>query len=180
MTDLVRSVAADSSGGAQASITQLADVALPPPVSWKPQTVGWDVLGVLLLVLALWAAWRAVRRYRHNRYRRDALAELERIETQWAKEPEDGTPVLVALPPLIKRCALAAWPREQVAGLSGAQWAQFLEDHAGHATHGARALAPLVREIEYHDAHALSRIGPQDVRVLLAASRQWIEGHVSA
>ncbi|MBS0450383.1 MAG: DUF4381 domain-containing protein [Proteobacteria bacterium] len=161
------------------SLSQLADVVLPPPVSWRPQTVGWEVLGVLLAVLALWLAWRGARRWWRNRYRREALAELRRLESSWQADPATGPQLLEALPALVKRCALAAWPRELVASQSGAEWAQFLLANAGHATHGAQALAPLVREIQYHDPQALARVSPNDVRVLIDASRQWIQGHVS-
>lgn len=165
---------------AKPSLSQLADVVQPPPVSWMPQTLGWKVLGALLLVLFLWLMWRGVRRWFRNRYRREALAELRRLELRWQDDPETGAVVLAALPALVKRCALAAWPREQVAGASGAQWAQFIQSHAGHATHGAQALAPLVREIQYHDRASLQRVSAHDVQVLIEASRQWIQGHVSA
>jgi len=161
------------------SLSQLADVVLPPPVSWRPQTVGWEVLGGVLAVLAVWLLWRGVRWWFRNRYRRDALAELRRLELRWQADPDSGPAVLSALPVLIKRCALAAWPREQVAGRSGADWAKFLQDHAGHATHGAQALAPLVRDIQYHDTQSLARVSAHDVHVLIEASRQWIHGHVS-
>jgi hypothetical protein len=165
------------------SLDQLADLAVPAPVSWMPQTVGWEVLAVLLALLALWLVARGLWRYRRNRYRRDALAELKRLELQWnatANGQGNSAAVLVALPVLLKRCALAAWPRDQVAGLHGEAWARFIEEHAGHATHGAQALAPLVREIEYHDRPALERVSAHDVEVLLEASRQWIQGHVPA
>ena len=161
------------------SLSQLADVVQPAPVSWMPQTAGWEVLGVVLAVLVLWLAWRGVRRWWRNRYRRDALAELHRLELRWQADTSTGPEVLEALPVLVKRCALAAWPRDQVASRSGAEWARFLLANAGHATHGAEALAPLVREIQYHDTAALKRVSPHDVRVLIEASRQWIQGHVS-
>jgi hypothetical protein len=163
------------------SLAQLADVVPPPPVPWMPQTIGWQVLGVLLALLLLWLAWRGLRRYWRNRYRREALAELHGLEAQWKQDAAKASvPVLVALPVLIKRCALAAWPRDEVASMNGAAWAQFVLAHAGHATHGAQALAPLLREIQYHDAQALQRVSAQDVRVLLEAAHQWIQGHVSA
>ncbi|MGR4869829.1 DUF4381 domain-containing protein [Variovorax sp. LARHSF232] len=165
------------------SLAQLADVAQPPPPPWTPQTVGWDVLAVLLAGVALWLASRALRRYWRNRYRRDALAELKRLEARWQRAEgarEEGAQVLVALPVLLKRCALAAWPRAQVAGLNGEDWARFIVAHAGHATHGAQALAPLVRELEYRDREALARVSAHDVEVLLEASRQWVQDHVSA
>lgn len=162
------------------SLVDLADLVQPPPVSWRPQTVGWEVLGAVLAVVAVWLAWRGIRRWLRNRYRREALAELSRLEQRWQAEPDTGAVVLAALPALIKRCALAAWPREQVASRSGAEWAQFLANHAGHAVHGAQTLAPLVREIEYHDRQALQRVPAADVKALIEAARQWIQGHVSA
>lgn len=165
---------------AKPSLAQLVDIAQPAPVSWMPQTVGWEMLGVVLLLLALWLTWRGIRRWFRNRYRREALAELCRLELRWHDDPETGAAVLAALPALVKRCALAAWPREQVASASGTQWAQFIQSHAGHASHGAQALAPLVREIQYHDRESLQRVSAHDVQVLIEASRQWIQGHVSA
>jgi len=180
MTELVSSKAADASTGPPPSLEQLADVVQPPPVPWTPQTVGWEVLAVVLAVLLLWLLWRAVRRYWRNRYRRDALAELRQLQATFDRDPGAGASVLVALPVLIKRCALSAWPREQVASLSGPRWAQFIEAHAGHAVHGAHALAPLVREMSYHGPESLARVSVHDVDVLLVAARQWIEGHASA
>jgi len=162
------------------SIARLADPVLPEPVAWLPQTLGWQILAGLLVLGVLWLVWRAARRWWRNRYRRDALAEWRQLEARWQREPDNAAAVLTALPVLVKRCALSAWPREQVASLSGAAWAQFLEVHAGHATHGAQALAPLVREMQYQDQQQLARVPAHDVRVLLDASRQWIEGHVSA
>lgn len=175
MTDaLVRSTALPES-----SLAQLADVVLPPPVPWTPQTLGWQVVGVLLLLLALVLAWRAVRRYWRNRYRREALAELKRLEVQLDStgETQVRAAVLAALAALIKRCALAAWPREQVAGLSGARWADFVLAHAGHARHAAQALAPLLREMQYHDERSLGRIALPEAQAMLTAAGQWIEGH---
>ncbi|AGW91951.1 DUF4381 family protein [Cupriavidus sp. DF5525] len=67
--------AADSAG--PVSMAQLADVALPAPPSWAPQTIGWPVAGALLLAALAWAGWGTWRRYRANRYRREALAEVD-------------------------------------------------------------------------------------------------------
>ena len=162
------------------SIARLADPVLPQPISWMPQALGWQILAGLVALALLWLLFRALRRWWRNRYRREALAELRQLEAQWQRDSDNPVPVLVALPVLIKRCALSAWPRTQVAGLNGVAWASFLEAHAGHGLHGAQALSPLVREMQYHDEAQLARIPPDDVRVLLDASREWITSHVSA
>ena len=172
--------AAASAPSAQASITQLADVAVPAPVSWMPQTIGWQVLGVLAVVAALVVAWRMARRYLRNRYRREALAEMHALEQRWQSGSVSAANLLTALPPLLKRCALAACPREQVAGLSGQRWVDFLQARAGSAQSSIRQLGPLLSELEYRDANALAKLDAQQLRAVLDASRQWIVGHVSA
>ena len=171
---------APGGSGQNVSIARLADPVLPAPVSWMPQTLGWQIVAGLLLLALAWLLWRFARRWVRNRYRREALAEWRQLEAAWQRQPDKTSSVLVALPVLIKRCALSAWPRAQVAALNGQGWVDFLEAHAGHATHGARALAPLVRQLQYQRVDELAQVPADDVRVLLDASRQWIEGHVSA
>lgn len=61
-------------------LKDLIEIALPDAVSWWPQTLGWQILGVLVLVfLLLWAFYR-YRLYRFNRYRREALKAIATIE----------------------------------------------------------------------------------------------------
>lgn len=94
---------------------------LPPPVSFWPATPAWFVLFAVLAALMLWIAWRAWRRWRTNAYRRQALRALET-----ARQPAEIAAIL-------KRTALAAWPRAEVAALSGADWAAFLQRTAPNA-----------------------------------------------
>lgn len=94
----------------------LVEPAVPVAVPMTPQTAGWAVLaGLLVIALAVLVVWR-VRRWRADRYRRAALAEL-------AAAGED--PAAIAL--ILRRTALAAWPRERVAGLAGQDWLAFLD-----------------------------------------------------
>ncbi|MCT4373510.1 DUF4381 domain-containing protein, partial [Yangia mangrovi] len=95
-------------------INQLIEPVPPEPVSLVPQTWGWVALAVLLAVLALWGLWRGHRRHVANAYRRAALAELGRAGT---------TAELAAI---LRRAALAAFPRAEVASLTGADWTAFL------------------------------------------------------
>jgi hypothetical protein len=181
VSDLVRSVAntaPEVSGAATPPLLdQLADIALPPPVAWTPQTVGWAVLGGMLLLCLAVLAVRGFLRYRANRYRRDALAELARLQQTLAADAAAAPTVLVALPAVLKRTALAAWPRERVAGLNGAQWAQFLRDNAGAATQAADRLGPLVQAAQYRGEKTLSQLPREEAQALLHAGQLWIEGH---
>lgn len=104
----------------------------PPPVSMMPQTWGWAVLAVALAVLAGWLIWRWIAHRRANAYRRAALAELDRAGSDAAE-----------IAAILRRAALAGYPRAQVAGLTGADWLEFLNQTGGDfdAATGAALLA---------------------------------------
>lgn len=105
--------------GDPTSLDRLADVVLPSPVAWWPPAPGWLVVGAVLVGLLLRAAMAAWERWRANVYRRDALAECRRL-----RAAADAA----SLPALVKRTALAAFPRERVASLSGTPWLAFLDE----------------------------------------------------
>ncbi len=92
---------------------------LPAPVGWWPPAPGWWLLLALLLLIAGLAWWY----YRRTALRRAALAELRRLQ----QGAPDDTRLTVDLNQLLRRVALARFPRAQVAALSGTDWLQFLD-----------------------------------------------------
>jgi len=107
---------------AQDPLAALRPLHPPMPVDWWPPAPGWWVLGVLLLVSLGWAIWR----YQRSALRRAALTELRRLEQD---EPDDKR-LSAGVNQLLRRVALACFPRKQVAGLSGEAWLRFLEAQA--------------------------------------------------
>lgn len=108
-----------------ASLQNLHDIVVPGPVPWLPPAPGWYLLAALAAAALLVFAWKGWRRWRRNRYRGQALRELARI-----RRGDEGADVR-QLPELLKRAALSAWPREDVAALVGPDWHRFLDDSAG-------------------------------------------------
>lgn len=157
----------------QATLRQMADITLPPPVSMVPATWGWAVLAGLVLLALAFILWRWLHRRAQNRYRRDAVAEIAGLEAGITNEA-DRAQALAALSVIVKRTALAAWPREQVAALSGASWIEFLKAHAGRAKIGTEGY-DIFAEAEYR--LAISTPDEATARRGFAAARQWIEGH---
>lgn len=92
----------------------------PPPVSMMPQTAGWLWLGLVLLALAAWGVNRLAAHRRLNAYRRAALRELQA-----------AGPDAAAIAAILRRAALAAFPRAEVAGLTGPDWLDFLDRSYG-------------------------------------------------
>jgi len=106
----------------------LIDIPLPQEVSLWPQTWPLRIAIVLVAVLSALAIWQFVHRYRANRYRREALSELDRM----GRTP-DATPDRLAaqLSLLVRRTALAVFPREAIARLTGTAWLGFLDRSYG-------------------------------------------------
>ncbi|MBY3495318.1 DUF4381 domain-containing protein [Rhizobium laguerreae] len=157
-----------------AALRSLHDIAMPEPVSWMPQTWGWGVLtGALLVMLAL-TGIRWILRYRADAYRREAMALLTVIDEQ-LRNPATRRDGIRVLCEVLKRTALAAWPRAEVASLSANAWTRFLEAHdpdgAGHA------LERLLDDFEYHGAEVVADLPSNVCGDLVAAARNWIERH---
>jgi hypothetical protein len=139
----------------QPSREGMHDLLLPPPVSLWPATPAWAVLGALLLALLLWLAWRGWRAWRRDAYRREALHALGAARA----------PAEVAA--LLKRTALAAWPRAEVAALSGEGWAGFLR----HAAPRARLTEDAARSL------SILAAAPAMAEGVKAAARRWVRYH---
>jgi hypothetical protein len=145
-----------------ADLSHLADIMVPPPVPWWPPAPGWWILAAAALVASALLAWIALRRHRRNAYRRAALAELAAGGA--LANPTNAATVSAVL----KRATLVAYPRAEVASLTGSAWLAFL-DRTGSTrdfTDGpAAALALAVG----------GRVG--DGAAILAASRRWVRRH---
>lgn len=149
----------------------LRDIRMPEPVSHAPQTYGWWILAVVVLVGAVFVARAAHRHWRAQAYRRRARALHAELA---ARAAHAGTraEALAALPGLLKRTALQAWPRAEVASLSDEAWLAFLDrTYPGQAfERGPGRVLPTL-------AYGLAELTDADVEGVLAATGAWIGGH---
>ncbi|WP_235913391.1 DUF4381 domain-containing protein [Brucella tritici] len=150
----------------ETALRSLHDIAVPPPVSWLPQTWGWGLLAAFLLLGIAILTVRWVIRYRRNAYRREALHALESISNS---TPTGRSPA-IEIAELMKRTALSAWPRTDVATLSGSQWVGFLERHSPEPL--GTDLKALLTSREYEPNQQVS-----DLPVIVTQARLWIERH---
>ena len=157
---------------AAATLEQLAEIPLPAPVPYTPQTIGWLVVAILLVACAGYLGWRLYKRRAANQYRRAALEELAAI-VQRSGDPSARSAALAALPALVKRTALACEPRAQIASLSATEWLAFLDRTLtpGSFTSGPGAL---LQRIAYDDP---SSIPDDQIAGLVALLQRWIERH---
>jgi hypothetical protein len=159
------------------SLQNLYDILPPAPVPWWPLAPGWYVVGGVALVLAAWASWRWWRHWQAAAYRRAALAELQQLKTRTADNAQ-RVAALQELPALVKRTALVAFPRQEVASLSSTAWLQFL-DRTGCTDAFTRGRGQLLPALSY-DPHAAGGLAAQDMAELFNVVSGWIRHHSRA
>lgn len=140
-------------------INDLTEPHTPPPVPMTPQTWGWAALALLILALLALGAWLFWRRHRANAYRRAALVALADAGDDPARIAE-----------ILRRTALAAYPRRDIAGLSGPGWLSFLDAQTGGSVFSAGA-GRAIATAPYRPT------GPDPD--LTGAARDWIRHHKS-
>ena len=141
------------------------DIVLPESISRMPEGPGWWILLAWLVASGAVFARSVLLRRRANAYRRDAITLLRAIA---ANEKLSGSEAAGQIATLLKRTALAAYPRETVASLYGADWAQFLRETASND--------PVVSNAAEELARAAYR-GGIDGAALVAPARRWIKVH---
>ncbi|MGD8346528.1 MAG: DUF4381 domain-containing protein [Lysobacterales bacterium] len=151
------------------SLQNLNDIVVPGPVAWWPPAPGWYVMVALAILALAWLGWNRWRSWNRNCYRREALQSLAKIRaTDSAERAQD-------LPELLKRAALTAWPRSEVAALTGEHWHRFLDRSGGMDRFSAGAGRALDR-LAYGGADALGR---DELLDLYGAAEQWLRRHRS-
>ena len=157
-----------------ASLDRLHDIVAPPPVPWWPPAPGWYWLLGFLFLAALVLLFSAFIGWQRNRYRREALAELARHEVALA-HPAQRAAVLAAIAELLKRAALTAWPRTEVAALNGPAWRAFLDRTSGTDRFSSPVGALL--ETVVYDSRQARTLDETTLRELAGLVRHWLAHH---
>ncbi len=114
------------------ALAGLRDYHLPEALHWWPPAPGWWLLASLL-VAAIALLWRLRRRRGRREQATDlALRELAALRARWTRDGDDMAFVR-ELASLLRRYALACWPADEAAGLSGGAWLGYLTDKCAAA-----------------------------------------------
>jgi hypothetical protein len=104
----------------------LRDLHLPEAIDWWPLAPGWWLLMALSAFGLLYLLHRAYRRWRANRPRRIALRELKKVRGEYQRGM-DAISLSKQLSQLLRRAMLAYGSRDEVAGLTGQSWLEWLD-----------------------------------------------------
>jgi hypothetical protein len=140
-----------------ASLDRLRDLVVPPSIPWWPPAPGWwGVLALVTLAVVIFA-WRKGRAWHADAYRRAAQRELQ-AATSAAEIAE-----------ILKRTVLVAYPRAEVAALSGSRWCRWLAEQRGRPLP-----APIVDALT---TAVFARASDAQLAELLAFALDWVQNH---
>ena len=104
----------------------LRDLHLPEAIGWWPLAPGWWILIALAVGGLLYLLYRAWRHWRSNLPRRIALRELKKLRSEY-RHGADAISLSKRLSQLLRRAMLAYASRDEVAGLTGQSWLEWLD-----------------------------------------------------
>jgi len=109
------------------SLSQLADIHLPPTISQWPPAYGWWLLACALLILiAVGIRWLLIS-HRKKQYKVEATSVLNNIKQQFQSD-NNNLAALEAINSLLKQTCMTHYGRHETAGLSGDAWLAFLDN----------------------------------------------------
>ena len=143
---------------------QLAPIKEPAPIPFTFETVGWEVLGVLIFFLLLFASYKWMQHYKKNAYRRIAIKHLSTINSASNKSINESAIIL-------KSVAITAYGRKEVAALYGDEWLRFLESK------GKNTLFTKYTETFLAAQSSDQNIDASTKKEISSLTKKWIQTH---
>lgn len=151
----------------QNPLDQLQPNHLPDPIGFWPPAIGWWIITVIAITFLALLTIQAHRRWKKNRYRSVALKQASEAFAKY-QEHQSSHRFAHDCNELLKKVALRAFPKNDVAGLNGTLWSQFLAE-TGNTT-----------EFLNHSAFNNDRYNPNasmPTEELYELTRRWIKKH---
>jgi len=148
------------------------EINLPDAISMWPSAPGWKLISTIILFWVLYSAVNWIKYIWRNRYRREVLRQFNLIQKQ---SGNNYNSVISALPHYLKVTALQAYPRHDVANLSGNKWLAFLDSHYSGPPF-SKGVGEKLLSIAYLPKDRW-QITESESKALINMSKQWIKKH---
>jgi hypothetical protein len=107
------------------ALSKLRDIRMPAPIGWWPLAPGWYLFILIVVLLGVGLTIVSFRNYPFWRVKRQALGILSQYEDQYLLD-QNSQEACATVSELLKKVALAYYPRELVASLYKGDWLTFL------------------------------------------------------
>ncbi|MBS0358674.1 MAG: DUF4381 domain-containing protein [Proteobacteria bacterium] len=149
------------------ALSALKDIHLPAPISYWSLAPGWYFLLLIVLIAAGIGAYFGWKHWHRSRAKNQALKKLIQLENAY-RESKDVHSTVQEISILLRRVALAYFPRKQVAGLFGKSWIAFLEKTTPEKYFDKKT-------VELFVTASYQKNSTVNIESLFTFSRHWIE-----
>ena len=148
------------------SLNALKDIHLPTPIASWPLAPGWYVLFGILFLSAAWLLVLLRTHQQKTKAKKEALTLLKQYHQHYKDSP-NASLISAQINALLKRVALAYYPRQTVAHLQEEAWLDFLNQ----TSHGIdfQTMRTLLLTTPYQ-MHSQESLEP-----LFQGAKKWIE-----
>lgn len=156
-------------------LADLIDPDLPPAIANQPMMVGWKVLIGLLVIAAFYALVKCLVRYREEKYRQDAIRSLNKFAGGESFSSRDAVIATRQWNRVLKHVACHAYPKHNIAGLTGEAWLAFLKKSADTVDGDKDLLRRWQRGLYLPDNS--SKWDKHEADTLYLYCRNWLRAH---
>lgn len=147
-------------------IQQLKDIHLPHAISMWPTAPGWIILFATVLGLIIYLIYFLIKRNQRKSTVKFALTKLKKLKELSAENP-DNINIAAEISTLIRRTTLYYYRREEIAGLSGQDWLNFL-NRSGGTNQFTESTGLLLIDAPYRKTNTA------DLTALFALTQDWL------
>lgn len=132
-----------------AQTLQLQDIHLPPEPGFWPPAPGWWLLAVIVIVALFFVTEKALTVLARRREQKQIEQTLQRLkEALHSDNPQDA---ITDINIFLRKMALSHFPHQEVAGLTGQAWLEFL-DRSGNTRDFTQGPGVVLAEGPYRPA----------------------------
>lgn len=151
-------------------LAQLNDIQLPDPIGWWPMAFAWWILLLSVFSILIGIIWHTVDTRRRHHYRRQAQQEI----TQIMRADTPAQQKIELINQVLKRTAITAYNRRDVAQLSAKSWLDFLKSKASYIEQPANLLD--IYQLSFKPIASDDALQPL-LETWQAYAQKWIKGH---
>ncbi|TRX56492.1 DUF4381 domain-containing protein [Thalassomonas sp. M1454] len=147
-------------------LEEFLEISTPDKISWLPETLGWQIVVFLFALLILYRLYLKFKYYMDNGYRRWGIQQLELLS--------ESTEDLQKLPILLKKTAIYAYKRENVAELTGLAFETWLDQECPQSEFSKTPISGLLNHLSYSPAPVLTNEQFNKLKIQIS---HWIKHH---
>jgi hypothetical protein len=156
-------------------VTQDESIKLNPiieadPIPFTMDTIGWNLVFVMLLIVIVYIGFKFYVNYKRNAYRREAISEIHSIINNQINATASSISQIMFL---LKQTALQSYDKKMVASLEGEKWLVFLDsklNQTGFTKHH-EIIASAIYKNEFNDTNSFSLTDFSNMSI------KWIKNH---